>query len=512
MELWEGEADPLLDLAETLRMTERAAEALPLVDQALEIQETAFALGSRGQIFYGLGRLPEARADLERALTLDPALAWARSTLAEILRMTGHLDEAIRHADLAMPADGDDPWLLAVRGTAYFNKGDYVSAERDLRAAGPGDMLALSMLRDTLQRVGRIDEAVELLREQAMLGPTLRTDRDPQVAVLYAEALQAAGRRDEARDTLELAASLWPERAQIHTALAWLELSMGRDAAAVRAAEEAVRLAPDNPERLYVLGSIQRTTRKPLEAVRTLTKAVTIDPQAAWIWAELSIAFAYVGAWDDALRAGVEATTDGRLRTSYCYEMLGWAHRYRQTPDLEAALAAYEDALLLDADSSGAHHGMADTLFALGRFEASAQVYERAISLLSPHDPEQLATRGWCLYRLGRYAEALDFYQRFDAVRTERPGFLSFDLGVLAWAEGDDDSARSCYATALEEAAQEVPERRLGLIEVGMRDLESDHRGDGETRAELLDRMREVAAGLPRYVHTTLALDPSTAE
>lgn len=512
VDLWPDEPDPLLDLSEVLRMTGRPLEALPLVEQALVLQESAFALGSRGQLRYAVGRLEEAREDLQRAVEMDPDLAWARGTLAEVLRMMGRLDEAIHHAGLALPGTPESQWLLAVRGTAYFAKGDYEAAERDLRAAGPSDMLALSTLRDLLVRQGRTEEAVELLREQAMLGPSLRTDGDPQVAVLFGEALQSAGRHAEARDTLELAASIWPEEAQFQAALAWLELAMGRNTAAVRAAEEAVRLAPGNPERLFVLGSIQRFTKRPIAAIGTLTEAVRLDPEAAWIWAELSVALAYVAAWGPAIEAGEQAVAEGRMRTSYCFEMFAWAQRYREEPDLGAALAAYDAALGLDSGSVGAFSGKADTLYALGEGAAAAALYEKVVEMLSPHDTDQLATRAWCLYRLGRFAESLDFYQRYQAVRPERPGFLLFDLGLLAWAEGDDEAARSSYAQALEDAALEAPERTRGLIEVAVRDLEQDLRGNGETRAELLETMRSRLEGLPRYEHTTPAPDPSTAE
>ncbi len=41
--------------------------------------EYAWAHGSRALALEALGRLPEARADLDRALELDPGYAWARA-------------------------------------------------------------------------------------------------------------------------------------------------------------------------------------------------------------------------------------------------------------------------------------------------------------------------------------------------------------------------------------------------------------------------------------------------
>ncbi|MFI6292425.1 tetratricopeptide repeat protein [Nonomuraea sp. NPDC050790] len=506
IELWPEATDPLLDLAEVLRMTRRPEEGLELAEQAVRLAPSAFAIGSRGQLYFSLQRLPEARADLERAVEMDPELSWARGTLAEVYRMTGDLDDAIAHATRAIPQSDDSRWLLAVRGAARYAKGAYGEAESDLREAAellhpgePVDLLALVMLRNTLQRLGRGEEAVRFLREHAMNGSAVNREADPQVVVHYSEALQYDGRLDEAREVLHQAARVWPEEPEIHSARAWLEAAMGRHEAALEAAGRALDLAPDNAERLYVLGSIQRTARDPLAAIRSLTKAVEAEPDAAWIWAELSITLSYVAAWDLAIEAGLEATAPGRQVTAYCEEMLAWAYRYRETPDLELALAAYDRALALDAGSTGAMAGKGDTLFSMGAREGAEECYEAVLDALSPYDPDHLSTRGWCLYRLGRYQESLDYYQQYQAVKPDRPSFLLFDLALLAWAEGDDEAARTAYDHALDQAFQETPQRTRGLIEVAIRDLESDRRGDLETQRELIAHLHGKRADLPKY-------------
>ncbi|MFD9946233.1 tetratricopeptide repeat protein [Nonomuraea sp. NPDC059023] len=506
IELWPGVSDPLLDLAEVLRMTRRPEEGLELAEQAVRLQPSAFAIGSRGQLYYTLQRLEEARKDLERAIEIDPELSWARGTLAEVYRMTGELDDAIAHATRAIPQSDDSRWLLSVRGAAKFAQGHYAEAEADLREAAelrhpaePVDLLALVMLRNTLQRLGRAEEAVRLLRGHAMTGTVVSREADPQVVVHYSEALQYDGRLDEAREVLHQAVRVWPDDPEIHSAQAWLEAATGRYEAALEAAGRAVELAPGNAERLYVLGSIQRTARDPLSAIRNLTRAVELEPDAAWIWAELSITLSYVAAWELAIEAGLEATAPGRQVTAYCEEMLAWAYRYRETPDLDAALEAYDRALALDAGSTGALAGQGDTLFSLGERERAAACYEAVLDALSPYDPDHLSTRGWCLYRLGRYQESLDYYQQYQAVKPDRPGFLLFDLGLLAWAEGDDEAARTAYDHALERAFQEVPPRTRGLIEVAIRDLESDRRGDPETQRALIAHLHGKRADLPKY-------------
>jgi tetratricopeptide (TPR) repeat protein len=44
-------------------------------------REHAWALGSRGQSYRALQRLPEAIEDLTRAVALDPSMTWASAEL-----------------------------------------------------------------------------------------------------------------------------------------------------------------------------------------------------------------------------------------------------------------------------------------------------------------------------------------------------------------------------------------------------------------------------------------------
>ncbi|GAA0913340.1 tetratricopeptide repeat protein [Nonomuraea longicatena] len=507
-----GDPDLLLDLAEVLRLTGRAAEGLALAEEAARALPTAYALGSLGQLLLATGRPKEARQTLERAVELDPNLPWARGTLAETCRVTGDLAEAITHASIAIDQsvsrDGGpergERWLYAVRGTARFSAGDDVDAESDLRTAvdtddGQADPIALGTLRDLLQRTGRGEEAVQTLRGHALADGLPRTDRDPLIVVYLIEALQTAGHLEEAKTTADWAVSLRPEEAVIHSALAWVELALGRDEEALRAAAQGVALAPGDPERLHTLGAVQRATGDAVQAVGTLAEAVRLDREAAWIWAELTAALCDVGAWESARAAGLEATAEGRAHTAYCFEMLGWARRYGEPRADREALAAYERALELDPRSVGGLAGRPYALAALGERQASLEGYERLLARLDPKETEHLAIRAWALYRLGRFREALDFYQRFQALKPVQPDFLLFDMALLAWAEGDDEAARAGYQDALVTLEGRAPERARGVIDVAVRDLEHDDRGRADTRADLLALLRTSASRLPEY-------------
>jgi len=114
----------------------------------------------------------------------------------------------------------------------------------------------------------------------------------------------------------------------------------------------------------------------------------------------------------------------------------------------EATLRAYERAVEIAPDDAGAHSGMAQALYDLGRYDEALASFGRAAEI-SPGFATD-AGRGMALLRLGRYGEAIEPLDR--AVRG-RPGDanLHYSLGcALAGLAGGEvaKSAQKRYAQA----------------------------------------------------------------
>lgn len=486
-----------VDLADLLRLTERAEEGLRFANEAISRHEDGVTVGTRGQIRYLLERTLEARLDLERAIGMDATLTWARAVLADLYLRLGEVDKALEQADVVLgDSPADYPWILGVRGGAHFARGDYEAAERDLRAAPEDDLPAMRTLLDTLDRLGRQEEAVEILRERATSNGYLRMDQEPEVIVLYAEALQKAGKVDGARETLKLAAELWPGEARVPNALGWLEAATGRYEDARAAHQEAVDRSPDDPYLLADLAWSLRVNQRFGAAVDTVNRAIERLPHMGNAWATLCGCLSVMGVWDAARDAGLAATAEGNSHTWYCFDALGWVYLYQSgQSDLAAAMAMYERGLTLDAEQYWLLKGRAEVLFRRGD-PAATTAFEEVISKLNPASADDLRVTAWCLYRLGRYAESLDCHQKAVAISPVPPDYVAYDLGLLAYADGDGEAARAAYAKAIEELAARPAERRPGLLDVAIRDLEVDQRGDPEVRRDLLALLREERARL----------------
>lgn len=136
---------------------------------------------------------------------------------------------------------------------------------------------------------------------------------------------------------------------------------------------EAIRLAPSNPDVLYVQGVLYLKQRQWTQAQTTLEKATQIDPSHARALAALGMALFDQGKFADAvvpLDKSLELAPANAWETRWTL-----ARTYYQGAQYDAALKSSQDAL---ADSNGKAPEIAllvaQSLVAVGRYEDAAQL------------------------------------------------------------------------------------------------------------------------------------------
>lgn len=134
--------------AQTLSARKDHATALSVLEPVHE--ESPELLTARGLALAGLGRVAEAKAQLERAVALDPLTLHALATLTRIRARDGDLAGARAAAEQAARVGSEEAagaWLdVAV---ASFKKGDRAQAKECCQRAlelAPGDQRARSLL------------------------------------------------------------------------------------------------------------------------------------------------------------------------------------------------------------------------------------------------------------------------------------------------------------------------------------------------------------------------------
>ena len=162
--------------------------------------------------------------------------------------------------------------------TAYLDAKNPSGALRvisPLLASAPDDVSALTVASRAFLAVGDSDEALKLAQRACALEP----DND-QVWRISAMILTKMKRFAEARTSAETAQAIAPSLWLSHLVLAEVDHAQGViTEAGWRAAKEAVRLAPNEPEAYVVVGNLARVSRDLPAAAAAYQSALRLQPE-----------------------------------------------------------------------------------------------------------------------------------------------------------------------------------------------------------------------------------------
>jgi len=124
--------------------------------------DSAEAHAGLGLARFAQNRLEPARADLERAVALDPESARALAWLAVVCDLLGDSAHAREYAQRAHRLRPDDPRIVNSLGVSELESGDFAAAEQSFRSAillEPADPILRNNLGIAVGRQGRYAEA-----------------------------------------------------------------------------------------------------------------------------------------------------------------------------------------------------------------------------------------------------------------------------------------------------------------------------------------------------------------
>jgi Flp pilus assembly protein TadD len=160
------------------------------------------------------GRLPEAIALYREVVATYPAHVRARNNLGVLLDQTGSHEAALEHFYAAVGLEPENAELLTNFGAALAASGQYGEAEAQLRKAAridPGGLDVRANLGILYFRRGLYAEC------EAELRWVCDHDKEHALAHFYrGEALNRLGKVDEALEMLERAVVLQPAKARIY--------------------------------------------------------------------------------------------------------------------------------------------------------------------------------------------------------------------------------------------------------------------------------------------------------
>lgn len=253
--------------------------ALALAEQLVESAnptDLGTSLARRGTLLIQLDDLTRAKADLERAVILDPEEAIAWGGLGALALRTDPAQAVVfyRRARALDPEDANFELGVA---EALFWSGDYPGAAAGytgLLKRYPDDAEINAALAATLVRLERFEEARRPGARAVALAPD-----NPEHMLIYGELLYMLGEEDGALEQMNRLAAVGADTAYSRYVAAVIRRTKADYEAALRETNAGLALAPDDADLMEEKGGVYYMLDDPLSALEWLDKALAINPR-----------------------------------------------------------------------------------------------------------------------------------------------------------------------------------------------------------------------------------------
>ncbi len=267
----------------------------------------------RAGLLLGVGRVPQAEADLTEAERADPRSGGISALRSVIALVRDQKDEALWLAENGAGLDPGSPLPEAALSYAYQGRFEIEKALAHARRAvelAPEDALLWARVSELELSLGDLDAALTAAQKAESLNPTLsrtqtvlgyayltriETDRarsaferaiegdpaDPLPRLGMGLAKIRDGDLDEGTREIETAASLDPDNSLVRSYLGKAYYEQKRDGLAAGEYQRAKDLDPLDPTPWFYDAIRKQTTNRPVEALHDLQRAIDLNGNRA---------------------------------------------------------------------------------------------------------------------------------------------------------------------------------------------------------------------------------------
>jgi Flp pilus assembly protein TadD len=322
------------------------------------------------------------------------------------------------------------------------------------RSLAPGIALAAALTVLTVLRNHDYRSALALWTDTVAKRP-----ENPRAHGGLAEALEEAGRFDEALAHRRQAVRLLPTEAKYHANLAIALARAGQNDAAIRENRLALQLAPTEARTHNNLAILLGAAGDDAGALHHYSEAVRLEPGDALYHYNRGIVQLRRGALDDAIASFRSALRLRHDNTDAHYNLAGALARAGQPAE---AAAHYAEAVRLQPDDADVRVGFGNLLLQLQRPNDAAAEFARAL-LSRPNDTDALFGEANALAALRQLPEAASRYEHLLRQAPNHAG-VRFKLGNVLLDLDRVTDAVTQYTKAIELAPHDAEaQHNLGV-------------------------------------------------
>lgn len=267
----------------------------------------------RAALLLTVGRVDEAKIDIDRVLDLDPSNAHTFALQSIIAVVQNKKNEALQlahHAVVLDPESSTARIALSYANQAHFDLQSALSNLQDAVRLAPENALAWARLVELWLSVGNLDRALEAAEESVALNPKLSLTQtilgfvylaqlkthEARIAFRVAIGLDQAapfprlglglakireGLLKEGRSEIEIAAALSPNNSLIRSYLGKAYFEENRDKLAKEQFSVAKELDPLDPTPFFYDAIRKQTLNRPVEALEDLHTSIRLNENRA---------------------------------------------------------------------------------------------------------------------------------------------------------------------------------------------------------------------------------------
>ena len=363
------------------------------------------ALNGRGFVALQQNALPQAQADLQTSLSINPQQPFAHKMLGIVLGAMGQFDSAMQAFSSALALDAKDSEVYFNRANFRFQAGqvqealadldiaiklkdsylearsnranlliqlgEFARAEKDLDylvtkvTNNPDLWVALGLAR---YKVGKYQDAMQCNERALRLLPN-----HPDALLNSSSAMHDQGEYPAALAWSEKAIAATPQRAEAHYAKAQALMSLQQFEDAIASYSKALEFNPNYVSALMGRGITRSRLRDFDGALDDYKSVEMLDPKNVELYNNLGIVYADQMLFDDAIAAYQKALVLSPENAT-AYGNLGVAYSACKNPDM--AITAYNRALELSPTNYGVATNLSFALLAKGDFENGWRLFE----------------------------------------------------------------------------------------------------------------------------------------